>query len=149
MPKPVEVKALPGYRIWLRYDDGAQGEIELAVAVDVVGSDTDIVGPGLPLNDGMPLPGGILVPNHTLGIDDDDVELLIGVDVDQTHRVAHAQARLDLLNAKRQRFALSGRGGRGKCEMHREYESPAQHHRRISLKCKRHQALLRPVESTA
>ena len=30
MPKPVEVKALPGYRIWLRYDDGAQGEIDLS-----------------------------------------------------------------------------------------------------------------------
>jgi hypothetical protein len=30
MPKPLEVKALPGYRIWLRYDDGAQGEIDLS-----------------------------------------------------------------------------------------------------------------------
>jgi hypothetical protein len=30
MPKPLEVKALPDYRIWLRYDDGAQGEIDLS-----------------------------------------------------------------------------------------------------------------------
>jgi len=30
MPKPLEVKALPGYRIWLRYDDGAEGEIDLS-----------------------------------------------------------------------------------------------------------------------
>jgi hypothetical protein len=30
MPKPLEVKALPGYRIWLRYDDGAQGEVDLS-----------------------------------------------------------------------------------------------------------------------
>lgn len=30
MPKPVDVKALPRYRIWLRYDDGAQGEIDLS-----------------------------------------------------------------------------------------------------------------------
>jgi hypothetical protein len=30
MPKPVEVKALPHYRIWLRYDDGAQGEVDLS-----------------------------------------------------------------------------------------------------------------------
>jgi hypothetical protein len=30
MPKPLEVKALPGYRLWLRYDDGAQGEIDLS-----------------------------------------------------------------------------------------------------------------------
>jgi hypothetical protein len=30
MPKPIEVKALPGYHIWLRYDDGAQGEVDLS-----------------------------------------------------------------------------------------------------------------------
>jgi hypothetical protein len=30
MPKPVEVKALPQYRIWLRYDDGVQGEVDLS-----------------------------------------------------------------------------------------------------------------------
>ena len=34
MPKPVEVKALPQYRIWLRYDDGVQGEVDLS---DVAG----------------------------------------------------------------------------------------------------------------
>ena len=30
MPKPVEVKALRQYRIWLRYDDGVQGEVDLS-----------------------------------------------------------------------------------------------------------------------
>ena len=30
MPKPLEVKALPRYRIGLRYDDGSQGEIDLS-----------------------------------------------------------------------------------------------------------------------
>jgi len=30
MPKPVEVKALPNHRIWLRYDDGVSGEIDLS-----------------------------------------------------------------------------------------------------------------------
>ena len=30
MPKLIEVKALPRYRIWLRYDDGAQGEVDLS-----------------------------------------------------------------------------------------------------------------------
>jgi hypothetical protein len=30
MPKPVEVKALANYRIWLRYDDGTEGEVDLA-----------------------------------------------------------------------------------------------------------------------
>jgi len=30
MPKPVDVKALADHRIWLRYDDGAEGEIDLS-----------------------------------------------------------------------------------------------------------------------
>jgi hypothetical protein len=30
MPKPVEVKALTQYRIWLRYDDGVEGEVDLS-----------------------------------------------------------------------------------------------------------------------
>jgi hypothetical protein len=30
IPRPVEVRALPNYRIWLRYDDGVQGEIDLS-----------------------------------------------------------------------------------------------------------------------
>ena len=30
MFKPIEVKALPNYRLWLRYEDGAAGEIDLA-----------------------------------------------------------------------------------------------------------------------
>ena len=32
--KPVEVKALPNFRIWLRYDDGTNGEVDLS---DLVG----------------------------------------------------------------------------------------------------------------
>lgn len=30
VPKPIDVKALTNYRIWLRYDDGAQGEVDLS-----------------------------------------------------------------------------------------------------------------------
>ena len=30
MAQPVEVKALPNFRIWLRYDDGTQGEVDLS-----------------------------------------------------------------------------------------------------------------------
>lgn len=33
MPKPVEVKALPGYRIWLRYEDGVEGDVDLSAFV--------------------------------------------------------------------------------------------------------------------
>ena len=34
MTRPVEVKALPNFRIWLRYDDGTTGEVDLS---DLVG----------------------------------------------------------------------------------------------------------------
>ena len=30
VPRPVEVRALPNYRIWLRYDDGTEGEVDLS-----------------------------------------------------------------------------------------------------------------------
>ena len=34
VPKPVEVKACERFRIWLRYDDGTEGEVDLS---DVAG----------------------------------------------------------------------------------------------------------------
>jgi Protein of unknown function (DUF2442) len=34
IPRPVEVKARKNFRIWLRYDDGTQGEVDLS---DVAG----------------------------------------------------------------------------------------------------------------
>jgi len=30
VPRPIEVRPLPNYRIWLRYDDGVQGEVDLS-----------------------------------------------------------------------------------------------------------------------
>jgi hypothetical protein len=30
MPRPVEVKALAHYRLWLRYDDGTEGIVDLS-----------------------------------------------------------------------------------------------------------------------
>ena len=30
MPKPIKVKARSNYRIWLRYDDGTEGEVDLS-----------------------------------------------------------------------------------------------------------------------
>lgn len=32
-PRPVEVAARPHYRLWLRYDDGIEGEIDLSTLV--------------------------------------------------------------------------------------------------------------------
>jgi hypothetical protein len=30
LPRPIEVKPRSGYRIWLRYDDGVEGEVDLS-----------------------------------------------------------------------------------------------------------------------
>lgn len=30
MARPTEVQALPNFRIWLRYDDGVEGEVDLS-----------------------------------------------------------------------------------------------------------------------
>jgi hypothetical protein len=30
MPRAIEVRALPQYRLWLRYDDGVEGEVDLS-----------------------------------------------------------------------------------------------------------------------
>ena len=30
MVRPIEVKPLPGYRIWIEYDDGESGEVDLS-----------------------------------------------------------------------------------------------------------------------
>jgi hypothetical protein len=30
LPYPIKVKALPGYKIWLEYNDGVKGEIDLS-----------------------------------------------------------------------------------------------------------------------
>lgn len=30
MARPIDVKALPNFRIWLRYDDGTEGQVDLS-----------------------------------------------------------------------------------------------------------------------
>lgn len=30
MPRPIEVRPRSNYRLWLRYDDGAEGEVDLS-----------------------------------------------------------------------------------------------------------------------
>ena len=33
MLKPVEVRALPGYRLWIRYSNGVSGEVDMSYLV--------------------------------------------------------------------------------------------------------------------
>jgi len=30
MARPIEIKPLPNFRLWMRYDDGTEGEVDLA-----------------------------------------------------------------------------------------------------------------------
>ena len=30
MPKPIDVKALDGFRIWIKFEDGVEGELDLS-----------------------------------------------------------------------------------------------------------------------
>ena len=30
MPRPIEARPRPGYRLWIRYDDGTEGEVDLS-----------------------------------------------------------------------------------------------------------------------
>ncbi len=85
---------------------GPQGEIDFAVAVDVVRRDADVVRLRLALDQRVPLPGWVLVPDHTLRIDDHDVGPAIVVHIENADRVAYAEAGFDLLDAE------VGRGGR-------------------------------------
>ena len=33
MPRPIDVRARPNYRLWLRFDDGIEGEVDLSSLV--------------------------------------------------------------------------------------------------------------------
>src|SRR5262249_7910997 len=87
---------------------GAEGEVDLAVAVDVVGGDADVVGLGLVFDDDAPLPGRIFVPDDALLINDDNVLLAVAIHVHQQDRVANAEVFLDFLHfeARKDRFFL-------------------------------------------
>src|SRR5581483_9034235 len=89
---------------------GAQGEVELAVAVDVVRGDADVVGLGTALQDRVQLPGRVLVPDDTLRIDDDDVALAVAVHVGQGDGVTHVEVLGELLGVE----AADLRRGRGR-----------------------------------
>src|SRR6266542_1294608 len=77
---------------------GAKGEVDLPVAIDVVGGDADVVGLRLPFGDDASLPARILVPDHARCVDDDDVLPAVAVDVDEEHGITDAEAFLDFLH---------------------------------------------------
>ena len=103
---------------------GADGEVELAVAVHVVGRDADVVFLGGAVQDHVLGPGRILEPDRLRWIDRDDIGLAVAVDVGRQHRIDNAEVVLNFLRAE----LWSGARGRGE----REESSPGVHESFIS-----------------
>src|SRR5262245_22456350 len=95
--EPLQRTALFGIE---RLPVGAEGEVDVAVAVDVVGVDADVVVLSHAVEDDAAFPGRILVPVDARGIDDDDILLAVAVDIAEEDRVADAEFGFDLLRTK-------------------------------------------------
>ena len=113
LPFALRVAAEPlqgaGLRRGGRVPTRTQGEVDLAVAVDVVGLEADVVALGLALDDRVLRPRGVLIPiNGVLG-DGDHVGLLVAVDIGRGDGVDDlARVGVDFL-----RHELGEVGGRG------------------------------------
>ena len=70
----------------------------MAIAIDIVGSDANIIGFGLACDDGMKFPGGVFKPNDAVAIDDDDVLFTIFVDVFEDDCVSNGKGAVDFLH---------------------------------------------------
>ena len=87
-----------------------QGEIDLAVAVDVVGLDADVVVLGRPLDDRVLFPPRVGEPDDRVLGHGHDVELAVAVDVGGGHRVADlADVGIDLLSPERRELGRPAR----------------------------------------
>ncbi len=76
-------------RFLLLSQPAPEGEVDLPVAVDVEGSDADVVALGLIFNDDPPLPVGVLIPDDAVFEGDgDNIGFLVAVDVGDRHGVA-------------------------------------------------------------
>src|SRR6516162_5746083 len=80
---------------------GTKGEVDLAVAVNVISVNADVVGLGAAVDDRAFLPWWVLEPDHARLIDDDDVFLAVAVDVHEEDRVTDAKSGLHPLYAER------------------------------------------------
>ena len=88
---------------------GAEGEVDPAVAVDVVRLDADVVALGGVLDDVVLRPARVRVPDDRVLGHGHDVGLAVAVDVGRRHRVADvADVRVDLLGLEPGEFRPGG-----------------------------------------
>ena len=88
---------------------GADGEVELAIAIDVVRGDADVVLLRFAVEDDVLLPRRVLIPDQLRGVDGDDVRFAVFIDVGGDDRVDDTEVFLKLL---RPEFQL---GSEGQC----------------------------------
>jgi len=72
----------------------------MAIAIDIVGSDANIIGFGLACDDGMKFPGGIFKPNDAVAINNDNVLFAIFVNIFEDDSVSNGKGAVDFLHFK-------------------------------------------------
>jgi hypothetical protein len=96
-----------------RFPPGAEGEVDAAVAVDVVRLVADVVARGGPLQDHMLRPAGIGEPDDRVVGNGDDIRAAVCVHVGGRHREADlADMRDDLLRLAARELGRVGRNHR-------------------------------------
>ena len=70
----------------------------MAIAIDIVGSNANIIGFGLPGDDGMKFPCGVFKPNDAVAIDDDDILFAIFVYIFEDDCVPNGKGAVDFLH---------------------------------------------------
>jgi len=70
----------------------------MAIAIDIVGSNANIIGLGLAGDDGMKFPGGVFKPDYAVAINDDDVLFAIFVDVFEDDCISNDKGAVDFLH---------------------------------------------------
>ena len=70
----------------------------MAIAIDIVGSNANIIGFGLASDDGMKFPGRVFKPDDAVAINNDDVLFAIFVNIFEDDCVSNGKGAVDFLH---------------------------------------------------
>ena len=80
----------PMQRATIGFDpSGTNREVDLAIAINVLSGNADVIQRRLILDDDALLPARVLIPQHSVLSDDNDVRLLVAIDVGERDRIAN------------------------------------------------------------
>lgn len=72
----------------------------MAIAIDIVGSNANVIGFGLASDDGMKFPGGVFKPDDAVAINDDNVLFAIFVNIFEGDCISNGKGAVDFLHFK-------------------------------------------------